>query len=173
MWVLDASNGIIMSVTSTRINNNTSVIRKHDDCKFVSVITLESPRNSKKTTGFCMRYALLSHSLQLLLLLLLLLQLLLSAATKIIKYRQQEEKKKPFASAHIYFRRFVDFYGCNNQLIARIHFLPNEFKYMVFATISCIQNVEEHVKETIHHSKLIRRTKKKDEMILKRKYVER
>lgn len=161
MWVLDASNGIIMSVTSTRINNNTSVIRKHDDCKFVSVITLESPRNSKKTTGFCMRYALLSHSLQLLLLLLLLLQLLLSAATKIIKYRQQEEKKKPFASAHIYFRRFVDFYGCNNQLIARIHFLPNEFKYMVFATISCIRNVEEHVKETIHHSKLIRRTKKK------------
>lgn len=161
MWVLDASNGIIMSVTSTRINNNTSVIRRHDDCKFVSVITLESPRNSKKTTGSYMHYALLSHSLQLLLL--LLLQLLLSAATKIIKYRQQEEKKKnePFASAHIYFRRFVDFYGCNNQLIARIHFLPNEFKYMVFATILCIRNVEGHVKETIHHSKLIRRTKKK------------
>lgn len=32
---------------------------------------------------------------------------------------------------------------------------------MVFATILCIRNVEEHVKETIHHSKLIRRTKKK------------
>lgn len=45
---------------------------------------------------------------------------------------------------------------------------------MVFATILCIRNVEEYVKETIHHSKLIIRTReKKDEMILKRKYVER
>lgn len=113
-----ASDGIVMRATyahikkkKTWINNNISVIRKHNDYEFISIITLTFLRSSFKLAGFSSICIVVCY---------------------IAEWKRENNNNNNVqelytqththtSTMHICFRRFVDFYGSNNQLIARIY----------------------------------------------------
>lgn len=143
------------------INNNTSVIWKYNDYGLISVVTLESPRISWKQLALQMCIVVSS------------------LAEKIDRKPEKKKKKKNQTDAHIQmqrdrhghtvshicFRRFVDFYGSNNQLIARIHLLssPRNINIWILEKLKGIQtksyyhsNRNEEMKQKQHKGIQIR-----------------